>query len=144
MPVRCTCNGGTRLWSMSNCITSSWFLRITLSLPLLLFWKCVYCIALTYVHVHLWSFLWAFERQEGKFVQQIWVRFVEMTASEGEKHNGKFVCKKLISKWFGIKIAKRTSGTNLSTVGHLFSKKDLEKMLNFIWLDTDSSLQTND
>ena len=44
MPVGCTCNGGTGLWSMGNCITSYWFLRITLSLPLLLFW-CVYCIA---------------------------------------------------------------------------------------------------
>jgi len=33
MPVGCTCNGGTGLWSMGNCITSSWILRITLLCP---------------------------------------------------------------------------------------------------------------
>jgi len=26
MPVGCTCNGGTPLWSMGNCITFSWFM----------------------------------------------------------------------------------------------------------------------
>jgi len=36
-----------------------------------------------------------------------------MTESEGEKHSGKFVCKKLMSKWFGNKIAKTMSGTIL-------------------------------
>ena len=48
MPVGCTCNDGTGLWSMGNCITSSWFLRITLSLPLLLFY-CIACHLMTLV-----------------------------------------------------------------------------------------------